>query len=151
MKKNMFDPTVKQEILARIDKLTETTPNVWGKMNPSQGLRHMTFAFKNALGEMPVTEPQGGKLKKKIMKFFLLNIPAPKGKAETFPEFNTVKLGINPTDFEAERANLKAYVEKFVMSSILIPESAGGGPFSREDWGRLMYNHTDHHLREFGV
>ena len=151
MKKNILEPAVKQEILARIDKLTPNTPNVWGKMNPSQGLRHMTFAFQNALGELPVTPPSGGRLKKKIMKFFLLNVPSPKGKAETFPEFNTVNLGINPPDFEAERSNLKAYIEKFVNSSTLIPESAGGGPFSREDWGRLMCNHTDHHLKEFGV
>jgi hypothetical protein len=151
MKKNMFQPEAKAEILARIDSLTPDAKNKWGKMNVRQGLRHMSFAFANAIGDHPVTVPKGGTIKKKLMKFFLLNIPVPKGKAETFPEFNTVNLGIDPPNFEAERTNLKTQIEKFVNATKLIPESAGGGPFSREDWGRLMYTHTDHHLREFGA
>jgi hypothetical protein len=151
MQKNMFQDETKAEILARIDSLTSEAKNKWGKMNVRQGLRHMSFAFANAVGEHHVVPHKGGAIKKKLMKFFLLNVNPPKGKAETFPEFNTVNLGIDPPDFEAERTNLKAQIEKFVNASNLIPESAGGGPFSREDWGRLMYVHTDHHLREFGA
>src|SRR6185503_15190985 len=101
-------------------------------MNPAQGLRHMSFSFKNALGEMPVKASKSGAIKKRLMKFFILNVPSPKGKAETFPEFNTVKLGINPTDFEAERSNLKTYIDKFIHATVLIPESAAGGAFTRE-------------------
>src|SRR4051812_30304911 len=110
MKKNIFDTVVKQEILSRIDTLTPQTKAQWGKMNVRQGLHHMTLAFQNAIGEHPAAIKKGSNLKKRLMRFFLLNVPAPKGKAETLPEFNTVKLGIDPQDFETERANLRKYV-----------------------------------------
>src|SRR5437016_4754676 len=151
MKKTMFDASIKEEILYRIDTLGPKTIAQWGKMNVRQGLRHMTFAFQNALGELPVAKRKGGTLKKKLMKFFLLNAPIPKAKAETLPEFNTVKLSIDPPDFAAEHHALKQYVEKFFHAKTFVPESAAGGRFSPEDWGRLMYNHTNHHLKQFGA
>jgi AraC-like DNA-binding protein len=35
------------------------------------------------------------------------------------------------------------YLQKFVLKK--------PGNFSKDDWGKLNYNHTDHHLRQFGV
>ena len=75
----------------------------------------------------------------------------PKGKAKTFPEIDMVGNGITPEDFEEERRNLKNYVDKFDKADSLLAENAYGGKFSRDDWGLLMYNHTDHHLRQFGA
>ena len=73
MKKTIFDSVTKKEILSRIDSLTSETKAVWGKMNVRQGLHHMSLAFQNAIGELPVEIGKGGSLKKKLMKFFLLN------------------------------------------------------------------------------
>ena len=94
---------------------------------------------------------RGNIIKKKLMKFFLLNVPAPKEKAETYPSFNTVSLGIDPPDFEGERNELKTYIEKFTKATKLPDENPIGGKFSPDDWGKLMYNHCDHHLKQFGV
>jgi hypothetical protein len=150
MKKNLLHPETRAEIITRIDSLTPESKSQWGKMNVRQLLRHLAMGYKMPLGE--VTEPSnGGMLKKKLMKFFLLNVPIPKGKAETYPSFNMVKLGIDPPDFEAERNELKDYIERFSDAERLLAENPLAGSFSREDWGRLMYNHSDHHLRQFGV
>lgn len=150
MKKSIFDPQGRASLLTRIDKLTPAAKNLWGKMNVRQGLRHMRYAFQMPIGE--IIEPSSGNiLKKKIMKFFLLNAPVPKAKAETYPSFNTVSLGIDPPDFETEREELKAYIRKFSDASTYLAESPIGGKFSPEDWSRLMYIHTDHHLKQFGV
>jgi len=54
-------------------------------------------------------------------------------------------------DFANEKASLKNYVEKFFTSKTFAPESSMGGAFTREDWGRLMYNHSHHHLKQFGA
>ena len=86
-----------------------------------------------------------------LFKFFLLNMKPPKEKAETFKEIDVVKNGIDPTDFEVERNNLKNAIEAFTKSTSLIPENKIAGKFSKDDWGKLNYNHTDHHLRQFGV
>ena len=150
MGKNVLDQDAKQEILQRIDKLTQKTERKWGKMNSSQVMRHIRIGYQNALGEVLPT-PSGGKFKQAFMKLLLLNMPAPKGKAQTMPEFDVVANGIDPKDFEGERTELKRYIEKFSSAPTLNPTNSIGGPFTREDWGRLMYNHTNHHLSQFGV
>lgn len=149
--KNLFDPKVKEEILARIDQLTPHSKAVWGKMNVNQGLRHMTIAFDIAVGKLQATFPRKVPMPKWLLKIFLLNLKPPKGRAETFTEMNTVSLGINPEDFEAERLQLKLAIESFVKAPELIPQNKLGGKFTRSDWGKLNYNHTDHHLTQFGV
>ncbi len=151
MKKTIFDPTLKQQLLARIDNLKPTTNRKWGKMNATQALRHIAMGYKMSLGEGQEPIQSGGMIKKKIFRFMILNMPIPKGKAPTFLTFNMVDLGINPTDFQAEIAHLKSYIEKTATSTSFAPENPMAGQFSRVDWGRLMYKHTDHHLKQFGV
>ena len=149
--KNLFDPKVKEEILSRIDKLTSTSKPQWGKMNVNQGLRHMSMAFDIPTGKLNPTPEKLPPIPKWLLRFFLLNAKPPKERAETFKEMNTVSNGINPTDFYAERINLKKAIDNFFNSTSLIPENKLVGKFSKDDWGKLNYNHTDHHLRQFGV
>ena len=151
MKKTIFDPTLKQQLLARIDKLSPTANRKWGKMNAAQVLRHIAIGYQMSLGEGAEPIQPGGIVKKKIFRFMLLNMPVPKGKAPTFPTFNMVELGINSTDFEAERKNLKSYLEKASTATLFASENPMAGKFSRDDWGKLMYTHTNHHLKQFGV
>lgn len=152
MKKNLLQPETRAEILARIDKLTPDTKSQWGKMNVNQMLRHTTYGLENAMGEMGATA-KSGPIMKAIMRFVVLktDIPAPKGKAETFPEFNTVENGVNPPDFNVVREQLKATLDRFPNASKYGKESPLLGPMSKQDWARLNYGHLDHHLKQFGV
>ncbi|HWB27383.1 MAG TPA: hypothetical protein VG738_18035 [Chitinophagaceae bacterium] len=148
--KNLLQKPVKDEILQRIDTLTPASKAVWGKMNVNQGLRHMTMAFQISGGELSPTHANPPKMPKWLMKFFLLNVKPPKERAETFIEMNMIGNNINPADFEAEKASLKKAVAAF-GSGTLLPENKLAGKFTRDDWGKLNYNHTDHHLRQFGA
>ncbi len=149
--KNLFDPKVKEDILSRIDKLEPDSKALWGKMNVNQGLRHMSMAFDISTGKLDPTISKAPPMPKWLLKFFLLNAKPPKERAETFKEMNTVSNGINPENFEMERQNLKKAVEDFFNATTLIPENKMAGKFTRNDWGKLNYNHTDHHLRQFGA
>lgn len=149
--KNLFNPNVKEEIFSRIDKLTPNSKAQWGKMNVNQGLRHMSMAFDISNGKLDPTPSKMPPMPKWLLKFFLLNVKPPKERAETFKEINTVEKGINPPDFEAERNGLKKAIEDFFNSTSLLPENKLAGKFTKNDWGKLNYNHTDHHLRQFGV
>ncbi len=149
--KNLFDPKVKEEVLARIDRLTPNAKAQWGRMNVNQALHHMAMAFDIPLGKLNPTPSKMPPMPKWLMKFFLLNLKPPKAKAETFSEMNTITLGINPSNFEDERKKLKAAIEDFCISTSFITENKIAGKFSKKDWGKLTYNHTDHHLRQFGV
>lgn len=148
--KNLLQQNVKDETLKRIDSLSPSSKAVWGKMNVNQVLKHMAMAFQISNGEMDPTPVNLPKMPKWLLKFFLLNVKPPKGKIETFAEMNMIANNINPADFEAEKANLKNAIKKF-GSEDLLTENKVSGKFSRNNWGKLNYNHTDHHLRQFGV
>ena len=47
--KNLFDPSVKQEIIDRINKLTPQTQRQWGKMNVSQMLAHVQLPISSLM------------------------------------------------------------------------------------------------------
>ncbi len=148
--KNLLHDNVKQEILSRIDTLTPQSNAVWGKMNVNQGLRHMTMAFDISTGVLDPTVAKAPPMPKWLMKFFLLSVKPPKGQAETFKEMNMVANNVNPAEFEREKQNLKQAVQDF-GSKTFLPENKIAGKFTRDDWGKLNYNHTDHHLRQFGA
>ena len=149
--KNLFQPDATTEILKRIDSLTPQSKAMWGKMKVMQGMRHISMAFMIPTGELNPTISRVPPMPKWLMKFFLLNMKPPKGGAETFVEINMVANNINPTDFEAEKMNLKNKLHAFINAASLLPENKLGGKFTKSDWGKLNYNNTDHHLRQFGV
>ena len=149
--KNLFMPGVKEEILLRISKLNPSAKAHWGKMNVNQGLRHMAMAFDISNGKLNPTVAKVPPMPKWLLKVFLLNVKPPKEKAETFKEMNIVENGINTPDFEVERNGLKNAIESFSKAIQFTPENKIAGKFSKNDWGKLNYNHTDHHLRQFGV
>ncbi|OSZ81077.1 hypothetical protein CAP36_07525 [Chitinophagaceae bacterium IBVUCB2] len=149
--KNLFHSKVKEEILSRIDKLTPTAKANWGKMNVNQNLRHISMSFEIATGKLDPTPVKVPPIPKWLFKLILLNAKPPKEKAETFEETNMVANNINPADFEEERKNLKRVIEDFVNSDSLVPVNKIAGKFKKDDWGKLNYNHIDHHLRQFGV
>jgi len=153
MKKNLLQAETRNEILSRIDKLTPDAKRQWGKMNVNQMLRHTTFGLQNAMDEMPVSGKPPNALMRSLMRFVIMktDLPTPKGKAETFKEFNTVENKINPTDFNAEREQLKNALNRFPNASKYGKESPLLGPMTKEDWARLNYGHLDHHLKQFGA
>jgi hypothetical protein len=59
-----------------------------------------------------------------------------------------------PCDFAAERSRLLALIDRFVQRGAAAAGNATHAFFGRmsgEEWGRLMYKHIDHHLRQFGA
>lgn len=63
------------------------------------------------------------------------DMPTPKAKAETFPEFNTIENGVNPADFNAEREQLKLALNRFPTAAKYGKESPLLGPMTKEEWG----------------
>ena len=48
--KNLFNNSVKQELIERINKLTPETQRKWGKMNVAQMLAHLQMQIEVAYG-----------------------------------------------------------------------------------------------------
>ena len=77
-------------------------------------------------------------------------MPWPKG-APTADEFIQGKKGTPPTDFEQDKQKLLLTIHRFASYAEPFAPSPVFGPMSNRAWGRLMWRHIDHHLRQFGL
>ena len=91
-----------------------------------------------------------------ILKWLVLSgVPAPKGKVETFPELDYAKGGGTPPaelaeDLDALRGSVERFVERASTGEPFVTSPAFG-KLSPRSYGRLMYVHMHHHLKQFGV
>jgi hypothetical protein len=146
--KSVWNAADRQEIQRRLAALRPDAPARWGKMDAARMVVHLTEALKMALGELPVA-PRNLPIRYFPLKQLILYVlPFPKG-APTAPEL----VGRVPASWPAEVAQLQTLIERFASQpeGRAWPDHPAFGPLSRRAWGALVYKHTNHHLRQFGV
>lgn len=86
--KNIFQPSVNNEIIERINQLKPTTPQLWGKMNASKMLAHCNVSYELVYDDK---HQKPNALMKLIMKGFVKNIVVSekpyKRNSQTAPSF----------------------------------------------------------------
>jgi len=153
MKKTLEDISAKEFLYRRFDKLTEKNKAQWGKMNVKQMLRHINIATNLATGKTPANRKPKFIERTLLKSLILWGMPAPKGKVQTTAELDTVMNKIEPADLNEERNSLKQTMEEFLLFGVkneYHPHPAFG-KMNGKQWKRLVYLHTDHHLKQFGV
>ncbi len=151
--KNILNPEVTKEIYNRLEKISENSQRLWGKMTVNQMVCHLRDQIRLALGEINIP-PQNVFLKPLIKYLILLGPPTPKGKVKTFPEIDqSLGNGSKPTNLENDINLLKEKIDEFIDKdeSFGFSEHAAFGKLNKKQWGRLIYLHLDHHLKQFGV
>lgn len=146
--KNLFDPATKQEVIDRINKLTPTTKQLWGKMNVSQMLAHVQKPIEIAYG---THEPQGSFILRLIGPLFkskLWDKDPYKHSLPTDPTF--VMTGLEK-DFENEKNILIELVNRFSKENLLRDRHPIFGKLTKDNWSQATWKHLDHHLSQFGV
>jgi hypothetical protein len=149
--KNIFEKSVTNELIGRVNQLTtESKPN-WGKMSVDQMLAHCNVTYEFVY-EDKHPKPKG--LKKWLIKTFAKNIVVSekpyKKNSRTSPEF----LMTDQKNFEAEKSRLIAYLKKtqeLGEEHFDNKESHSFGPLTKTEWSNMFYKHLDHHLSQFGV
>lgn len=146
--KNLFDPTVKQEIIHRINTLHPDSQPQWGKMNVAQMLAHLQMPIAIAYG---THQPKGSFLLRLIGPLFKSKLwddkPWKQG-LPTDPTFLTVGTG---KEFEQEKSTLLDLINRFSESAIVGEKHPIFGKMTKENWSKATWKHVDHHLRQFGV
>lgn len=147
---SLFNPQQNSAILARIEKLSNTSQPSWGKMNATQMLAHCQVPLKVASGEMMLKRGfiafLFGKLAKKAAISdtpFRKNLPTDKAF-----------IIASPGTFEDEKKKLVTLVKQFSEKGIAGLSDAPHpffGKMSAGEWDKLQWKHLDHHLRQFGV
>lgn len=135
-------------MIARINKLTPGSKALWGKMMVDQMLKHTNEAILVAFGENTLKINFMMRLLGRMMKNKVFNSEFKKN-SPTAPEF----IFKESYDFEVSKNNLIANFSRFAKGyeSIIITNHPFWGKMTFEDWDKLMWNHLDHHLRQFGV
>lgn len=148
--KNITEPNVLAEINLRIDKLNADTQRQWGTMSSAQMLWHCRQQLSLGTGELKVKHLVPAPLRWLLKKTLGSGVPFTKGMG-TVPGIEAhMKEGLN---LDSEKIALKSALIKFVglPSEAIIKTHPFFGTMTDEDWGKIIYKHLDHHLRQFGV
>ncbi len=146
--KNLFEPAVKQEIMARINRLTPDSKPLWGKMNVSQMLAHVQVPIGVADGSQKLKRTMFGRIVGPMVKSMIYNEKPFKRNLPTDPSF--VMTG-SERDFEIEKQRLLNIVSNFSEASIVNETHTFFGRLTKEQWSKGTWKHLDHHLCQFGV
>ena len=146
--KSIFDESIKNELISRIDKLQENSERKWGKMTVGQMAWHCQYPLKIAIDNKP-SDKKGNLFVKLFFKKSMYNdkpwrknLPtAPQLKAREPKKFNDEVKLLRQLTLEAHETKSRENWN---------PHPAFGN-FTKEQWGQMEYKHLDHHLRQFGV
>ncbi len=149
--KNIFQKTISDEVISRINSLSPKTTPEWGKMNVAQMLAHCCVTYEMLYEDK---HPKPNFFMKLMLKAFVKKAvvgpkPYPRN-SRTAPAF----LINDERDFEKEKARLIGYIERTQQLGEEYfdgKESHSFGKLSKEEWNTMFYKHLDHHLTQFGV
>ncbi len=149
--KNIFDPTVTDEIITRINQLKPDSQPLWGKMSVAQMLAHCNVTYETVYEDK---HKKPNPLMKLILKTFVKKIVVSdtpyKRNNPTAPHY----IISDSKDFEIEKKRLIDYIIKTQQlgeSYFDKKESHSFGLLSVKEWNTMFYKHLDHHLNQFGV
>ena len=147
--KNLFEAAAVEEVKERMALLRPDSERQWGIMNPAQTLAHCSAAMEMALGDR--TPPRiliGRLLGRFAKKSMILNEkPMPRNVGTD----KSLEVS-DKRDFVMERQRLREFIDRFAAGG---PRACTShphfffGPLTPEEWAALMYQHLDHHLRQF--
>ncbi len=147
---SLFNPADREALSLRLAALESSSARRWGKMDPAQMLRHCALGLEAATGDRPMEQVFLGKLISPFIRGLAFGRRPFSRNGPTHPDF----VVSDQRDFDRECSRLATMIDRFVQRG---PESAGRcthaffGRLTGDEWGRLMYKHIDHHLRQFGV
>jgi hypothetical protein len=149
--KTVFDPRARDELVARLQRLTADTKAKWGKFTATKMLVHANDAIRMNIGDLAVA-PKPGPLRNAFMRWLMIYVaPWPKG-VPTAPEL--LARGKNDAvQFEVERATFTQLLAKAAarQGAAAWPDHPAFGSMRGKDVGALMHKHVDHHWRQFGL
>ena len=149
--KTVFDQNTREELMNRVNKISDTNKAEWGKMNVFQMLMHNTYWNRWILGKDSHSYRQAflGKLFGKMALKKMIRDDEPFDK--NIPTSSQFKVKDVTGDVEAEKAAWVSLIREYEHFSNPDFVHDFFGKMRREEIGILAYKHTDHHLRQFGA
>ncbi|MCH7398554.1 DUF1569 domain-containing protein [Belliella sp. DSM 107340] len=150
MGKSIYDNGAIEDISIRIKGLQEGQMPLWGSMNATEMLFHCNIG-NQAILNAPKSN-QKPTLKQRISKFIFFHIKKdiPKG-ARGAKRFD-VKGKIDGKKFEEEKSKYLNLLNQFKnLEHKLEAQHPVFGALDHDYWGKFVWKHMDHHLKQFGL
>lgn len=148
---NVFTEQGVNNLLNRLDKVTNDTKPQWGKMTAAQMVAHLNVAYEMTLEDKHKRPNALARFLIKLVAKSAVVGPKPYPKnGRTAPEF----IINDDRDIDAEKQRLKAYMNQVLEiggDSFHNRESHAMGKLTKDEWNMLFAKHMDHHLQQFGV
>jgi len=148
---NIFSLDETNRVIERINKLTNLSQPVWGKMNVAQMLAHSCVSYEMVYDDK---HKAPSAIIKFILKTFLKKIIVGEGhfkkNSQTAPAF----LITDERDFSKEKERIISYLKKtqeLGENYFEGKESLSFGKLNKTEWNNLFWKHMNHHLKQFGV
>lgn len=145
--KTIFDKTIIEELVQRVNMVKANSQSEWGKMNAYQMLKHCTMSEEMFQGKKTYKRLFIGRLFGKMALNGILKDEKPmKQNSPTHPEMKITGTG----NFENEKTKWIELLQTY--SSFSNPDFVHPffGRMTKDQIGKYVYKHTDHHLRQFG-
>lgn len=148
---SLYNKSVSEDIINRINKLTPETQPLWGTMDVARMLAHCCVTYEYIFDERNDKPNFFVKfMLKAFVKSAVVSETPYKHNERTGPAF----LIANERDFEKEKTRLVNYINRVVEKGESFFQGKASNSFdvlTPTEWNNLMYKHLDHHLRQFGV
>ena len=149
--KTVFDPSVRAELISRIELIDSNSKADWGKMNVFQMAKHARIwnDWVSGKSEHVYKQTLLGKifgkmaLKSNTKDDALMSKNMPAGAAFTIKE----KSG----NLEEEKSTWMEFIADYAHFSNDAFVHDFFGKMTKEQIGIFVYKHNDHHLRQFGA
>ncbi len=146
--KTIFDKNTRDELIQRINSLTENNKAQWGKMNLYQMLKHCTLWEDMMQGKRKYKQTFIGRLLGKSMLKSVLKDENPlRHSTPTLPDLVISGTG----NVEEQKKEWIKRIQEYAQYEPADFVHVFFGKMSKEQIGQIVYKHSDHHLRQFGV
>jgi len=145
----IFNPANFLAIYDRTVKIKPGAERQWGKMNVIQMLNHLKIATGSGINAYKLKD-ESSFLSRVIIKFFVLRVLKRLPKNVNGPDGFKTEMN-NTLDFKKEKEQVLNILKKAYTSSRESYPHPLFGIMTRPQWGKLIYRHFDHHLRQFGL
>lgn len=153
--KSLLDTTSDVGIRFRVKQLRALNAARWGKTNAPRVLAHMIDVLESPLKDAGANEPSGIK---RSLRIAALRWAYLQGRPCEVESELAVPQELTPAELEKAWEGLPqawyTAADRFVArarSASPLPPHPMFGPLANEEWGRIVYLHTDYHLRQLGV
>lgn len=146
--KSIFETEAKNELINRLNKLTDKNEAKWGKMNAGQ----MVWHCQGPLDIMLQNKSFGMKSSWIAKLLFKKSLYNDKPWRKNLPTSKFLKTKENK-DVNSEKIILLKLIDEVYNQrdkESWHPHPAFGY-FTPAQWGQMQYKHLDHHLKQFGI